>query len=298
MTGSNNHIFTVDKLFNVKDWVVVVTGGGTGIGLMCAQAFANNGARVYIVGRREDALQNVVKVHGSSIQNGGQLIPITADISSKESIADLVNEISKNEKYVNVLVNNAGIATKERTDVTKGDNQNAKALSEELWKTDQTEWEEVYRTNVVGYYYTAVAFLPLLAAATEHCHGYSACILNNASMSGTIKTSQAQFPYNVSKAGVQHLTSMLAYEFSRPAIKVRVNAFSPGIFPSEMTTQESGSDQKSHIPAEGFGQKKGIPADRPGKDDDIAQLVLTLACDTYINGQNVHVDGGFLLAHP
>ncbi|KIJ54142.1 hypothetical protein M422DRAFT_42366 [Sphaerobolus stellatus SS14] len=298
MTGSNNNIFTVDKLFNVKNWVVVVTGGGTGIGLMCAQAFANNGARVYIVGRRSDALQNVIQTHGPSIQNGGQLIPITADISSKESIATLVNEISKKEKYVNVLVNNAGIATKERTDVTKGEDEGVEALRDELWKTDQTEWEEVYRTNVVGYYYTAVAFLPLLAAATEHFHGYSACILNNASMSGTTHVSQAQFPYNVSKGAVQHLTSLLAYEFSRPAVKVRVNAFSPGIFPSEMTTQSSGADQKSHIPAEGFGEKKGIPADRPGKDDDIAQLVLMLACDTYVNGQNVHIDGGFLLRHP
>jgi hypothetical protein len=83
-------------------------------------------------------------------------------------------------------------------------------------------------------------------------------------------------------------------------------SFSPGIFPSEMTGQSiillmgagelltefdlvksSGEDQKSHIPAEGIRERKGIPAGRPGKDDDIAQLVLMLAVNTYINGEVV-----------
>lgn len=100
---------------------------------------------------------------------------------------------------------------------------------------------------------------------------------------------------------------MLAQEFSRTGVKVRVNSFAPGIFATEMTSEfhekvsstllstfffriagESREDQKSFIPAEGFREKKGVPAGRPGKDEDIAQVVLSLAVNTYINGQVVH----------
>lgn len=52
-----------------------------------------------------------------------------------------------------------------------------------------------------------------------------------------------------------------------------------------MSAKSSGEDQKSHLPADNFGEKKGVPAGRPGKDSDIAQLVLMLAVNTYVNGQ-------------
>jgi NAD(P)-dependent dehydrogenase (short-subunit alcohol dehydrogenase family) len=296
MSKTNNPSFRVDQLFNVKDWVVVVSGGGTGIGLMCAQAFANNGARVYIIGRRMEALEQAVEVHGKHIENGGKLIPIQGDVSKKETIADIVRQISSKEQYVNVLVNNAGIAGS-RQDVVKGDTS-AQELSKQLWEVDESMWHDVYRTNVMAYYYMAAAFLPLLAEATTRFHGHSACIVNNASMSGVTRLSQAKFQYNVSKAGTVQLSTMLAQEFRRVGVKVRVNAFSPGVFPSEMTTGKSGPDQKSHISAEGFREKKAVPAGRPGKDEDIAQAVLMLAVDTYVNGQNLCIDGGFLLEHP
>jgi NAD(P)-dependent dehydrogenase (short-subunit alcohol dehydrogenase family) len=103
-----------------------------------------------IVGRRQEALDKAVKVHGKDIANGGQLIPLTGDITSKDSISQLVAEVSRREKYVNVLVNNAGINTAHRHAVEKGD-ESAKALSEQLWGTGMDEWEDVYRTNVIGY---------------------------------------------------------------------------------------------------------------------------------------------------
>lgn len=147
--SSFNSRFAVKNLYNVEGWVCVVSGGGTGIGLMIAQAFANNGARVYITGRRADALENTVKTWGSSLAHPqGKIIPLQADVTSKPSIQNLVTEIGKNEKHVDVLVNNAGIS-KGTSAVEKGDD-NVEELAKELWNEDQNDWEDVYRTNVIG----------------------------------------------------------------------------------------------------------------------------------------------------
>lgn len=69
----NTSDLRVEKLFSVKDYVCVVTGGGSGIGLMAAQALAANGAKVYIVGRRKEVLENAAKTH--SPDEGGSIIP-------------------------------------------------------------------------------------------------------------------------------------------------------------------------------------------------------------------------------
>ena len=148
--AAENAKFAAPRLFNVEGWVAVVTGGGTGIGLMIAQAFANNGARVYITGRRPEALQTAVQNWGKSLVHPrGQLIPVPADCTDKSSIEHLVKEVGKNEKHVDVLVNNAGVSLGTST-VEKGD-ESADALKEQLWNEKLEDWETVYRTNVIGY---------------------------------------------------------------------------------------------------------------------------------------------------
>ena len=147
--ATENAKFGPTRLFNVEDWVCVVTGGGTGIGLMIAQAFANNGARVYITGRRPDALQTAVKTWGKALVHPrGQMIPVPADCTDKASIDGLVREVSKYEKRVDVLVNNAGVSMGTST-VEKG-HERAEALKDELWNESLPDWETVYRTNVIG----------------------------------------------------------------------------------------------------------------------------------------------------
>lgn len=146
---STNQRLSAQSLFSLEDQVAVVTGGGTGIGLMIAQAFANNGARVYITGRRKEVLDKTIETWGIDLANPkGKLIGIQCDITKKESIQALVKQIEQKEEHVNVLVNNAGI-TKGTSEVEKGD-QSADALSDELFGEDQAAWEDVYRTNVVG----------------------------------------------------------------------------------------------------------------------------------------------------
>ena len=152
MNGSSNgnDKFSAQNLFNVQGWTCVVTGGATGIGLMIAQAFANNGARVYIVGRRAEALQTAVDKWGACLAHPtGQIIPLTADIADKTSIEGLVKEIGGKERKIDVLVNNAGISLG-TSEVEKGQ-ESAEALQGELWAEKQGDWESVYRTNVVGY---------------------------------------------------------------------------------------------------------------------------------------------------
>lgn len=82
--SSNNQELELGSVFDVKDRVVLVTGGGSGIGLMITQTLAVNGAKVYIVGRTEEKLEKVVEVHGQNIK--GQVIPIVGDVSTKDGV--------------------------------------------------------------------------------------------------------------------------------------------------------------------------------------------------------------------
>ncbi|OSX59512.1 hypothetical protein POSPLADRAFT_1150956 [Postia placenta MAD-698-R-SB12] len=291
-----NAKFSVKNLFNVEGRVAVITGGSTGIGLMIAQAFANNGARVYVTSRRAETLENAAKKWGSELVHPqGKIIPVTADITDKASIKTLAKEIAKQEKHIDVLVNNAGIDG-DTSSVEKG-HESVQALQKELWNEEFQMWQDVYKTNVIGYFFTTVAFLPLLSAAARGNHTGS--VINISSISGITRTTQHHYAYNTSKAATIQLNLLLAQELRRPGVKVRVNSIAPGIFPSEMTTSGSDDKNKSAIPVdESYGEKKGIPAGRPGREEDMAQAALLLACNEYMYGQVVAVDGGYLLEHP
>ncbi|KAE9393661.1 NAD(P)-binding protein [Gymnopus androsaceus JB14] len=258
---TTNSKFTAKNLFNMSDWTCVVTGGGTGIGLMISQA-----------------VSNVVNTWGSSLAHTqGQLIAIECDITDKKSISNLLN--------------NAGV-TFGRSDVTKGD-ESAEGLSKELFESEDIEkWEDVYRTNVVGYFFMTAAFIPLLAATSSTHRGRTAAVINITSISGITRTSQHQFKYNVSKGAAIHLNTLLAQELRRNAVNVRVNSVAPGIFPSDEM------NKSSILTGEDYGEKKGIPTGRPGEDEDMAQAVVMLACNQYAYGQTIAVEGGYLLEHP
>lgn len=289
-SAENNNDFLLENLYNVKDKVVVITGGGSGIGLMATQAFAVNGAKCYIIGRTMEKLETVAKTYSKGVP--GHIIPIQGDITSKKDIARIYEEISSKEKCVCILVNNAGISSNTLTTEAKS----AEEMKKNLFDNEDSnieDWVDTYRTNVPQCYFMTTAFLPLLQAASEHQHGYSGCVINICSISGIVKTAQHHFAYNASKAAVIHLTKMLGWEIASNGLKIRVNSIAPGVFPSEMTASESGPNQKSELPKEDFEGK--VPAARPGNDRDMGNGMLFVATNQYLNGQTIVIDGGYVL---
>ncbi|KAI4120248.1 MAG: hypothetical protein LQ338_007155 [Usnochroma carphineum] len=287
--ATNNQDFQLQNLFDVKDKVALVTGGGSGIGLMAVQALAVNGARVYIVGRTDDKLERVAETHSQGIS--GQIIPLVADITSKKDIQGLVDEISRREKYLSILINNAGIATSTQ----QGSNSSAEEFKKNLFDNETAEfedWAQIYKTNTAQLYFMTTAFLPLLQKSTDHIPSFSAAVINISSISGIVLKSQNHFAYNASKAAANHVTKMLASEVGNSGVKVRINAIAPGVFPSEMTASDSDENQKSSLPKDKYAH---LPAQRPGNDRDMANAILFAATNQYLNGQIVPVDGGYLL---
>ncbi|KAE8421531.1 hypothetical protein BDV36DRAFT_280609 [Aspergillus pseudocaelatus] len=287
----SNENFKLENLFNVKGKVALITGGGSGIGLMATQALAVNGAKVYITGRTGEKLDRVAELYSKNIQ--GEIIPITSDITDKSSVDKLVQEISSREKYLSILINNAGISSSTQTT----EKEDPKELRKELFESsalDPQEWDDVYRTNVTQLFMTTTAFLPLLQKGSEQEKGWSSTVINISSISGIVKVSQHHFAYNASKAAAIHLTKMLAHEIASSGLRIRVNNIAPGVFPSEMTAGESDEKQKSELAKEKYEGK--VPAARPGKDEDMANAVLFSTTNQYLNGQTVVVDGGYVLA--
>ncbi|KAF2207733.1 hypothetical protein CERZMDRAFT_114933 [Cercospora zeae-maydis SCOH1-5] len=282
------------NLFNTKGRVAVVTGGGTGLGLITAQALCANGMKVYITGRRMEKLHEAEMTDSES---GGSIIGLQMDCNDKESILASVKEISGKEKFLNLLVNNAGV-----TSVNYGPAGAPTGSVEEISRTmfenqNFEDWLSIYQTNVASYYFTSAAFLPLLVKARES-GGYSEAgsILNISSISGITKTSQnGQFSYNASKAATISLTEQLAVEFKRPDLELRVNTLAPGYFPSQMSVDRGeGKSKEFYRDMEGHG----VPFGRFGRPRDYAQAVLNFAMNEYVSGSTLVIDGGWLLAHP
>ncbi|KAH9875794.1 hypothetical protein IAQ61_003258 [Plenodomus lingam] len=283
------------KLFDVSHITALVTGGGTGIGLMITQALVANGAKVYITSRRDEVLKKTDELYD---KGPGQIIPLQGDVSEKDDVKRLYDELCQKEPNgIQLLVNNAGIARDDETKFSSAGQPNMEdpqAISDHFLKSQPENWAATMKTNVGSIYWMSMTFLPLLAKGGKVTPGYSSQIINVSSISGYMKgSSSGQFAYASSKAAATHLGRMLATTFM--GTKVRVNTIAPGVFPSEMTTGSSDEDNKSVIKSE-----MSNPAGRPGKDTDMAATVLFLAGPggVFYNEQVLYPDGGNTLSQP
>ncbi|KAF7196304.1 Short-chain dehydrogenase/reductase SAT3 [Pseudocercospora fuligena] len=305
---AETHHFDVNRLFGVKGYVCVVTGGGTGIGLMATQALAANGAKVYITGRRVEALENAAKSHdpsrsdaqneaqASAVKNsGGQIIPLgPCDVRKKDDLEKVVTELRKKEKYINLLVCNAGVAGPK----AEPKEEDAEDMKKKLWDNESVEeWQQTMETDVTSVYFTTVAFLPLLQDAINTKNGtgserFAPSVITISSMSGLMRHAQGHFSYNAAKGATVHLTKLMSAEFQK--LGVRVNSIAPGYFPSEMTAKESDEKQKSEFPQEKIESAGHVPLMRAGRDEEIGMGILFFTRNHYVNGEILAIDGGVL----
>ncbi|KAL1408334.1 hypothetical protein Q8F55_005142 [Vanrija albida] len=279
----------VSKLFSVSGRVAIVTGGGTGLGLVTATALAENGVRVYITGRRLGPIEEAARFTPRTGE--GKIIAVQADLATKDGIAALRDYVAAREKFVNVLINNHGVFLGRAELDSKP--QTAEALGKAMFEEETFEqWGDLFAIHVSSPFFMTAAFLPLLAAAKDAGFPEPGSVINIASLSGLTRTSQrGQFNYNASKAATIHLSLMQATEFARRGLGIRVNSVSPGYFPSGMSVADFGdkSGDEKH-----WKDEYGIPFGRVGTATDYAQCIISLVVNQYVTGENFVIDGAWL----
>ncbi|KAI5121449.1 hypothetical protein M0805_009557 [Coniferiporia weirii] len=300
MTGISSVSLKMDKLTDLTNKVALVTGGGTGVGLMIAKGLASNGAKVYIAGRRLEVLQRAAELR---FDGEGMLIPIHMDVTDKSSIIAVVDKIRSTDGKLDVLVNNAatdGPKTRASfvSDSTAPKDQPLADYARQLFDIQSFEqWGDLARTNVASLFFVTTAFVGLLVASTHGKKGTMASVINITSGGAHTNLSYGYFAYVSLKAATSHLTQLLATDFSLKQAPIRVNAIAPGVFPSELGGTAEQLEEYTKTP---MGALQPIPARRPGREEEMAALAVYLAssASSYTHGQEILVDGGLMGVNP
>ncbi|KAG0652784.1 Short-chain dehydrogenase reductase SAT3 [Hyphodiscus hymeniophilus] len=272
------------NLFSVKGLVAVVTGGGTGIGLMMAKALEANGAKVYIVGRRLEVLEKASKE-----AKHGNLVPLQCDVTSKADLSKIADHITKADGFINVLIANSGIQGPAGLE-TLDFNSSITEIQDFLWKPDVDDFTSAYRVNASAVYYSVVAFLGLLEAGNRKGNvEQKSQVITTSSISGFDRQPNGGFAYCTSKAASTHLMKEFATVMAPHHL--RFNILAPGIYPSEMA-----ADFIDRLFPDGTFPKTIIPLERAGSIEDMAGaiLFLTSRAGAYLNGNVLVTDGGRL----
>jgi NAD(P)-dependent dehydrogenase (short-subunit alcohol dehydrogenase family) len=245
--------------FGLNGEVALVTGASSGIGRHIADLLAVAGAKVALAARREDRLAAAA---GEIAAMGGECLAIGCDVTKPESVAAAVAGTEAALGPLTILVNNSGVV-----------------VSKPVLEHTEAEWDYVIDTNLKGAWLMAREFAQHLAALKRPGH-----IINIASVLG-LRTLTRVPSYCASKAGLIHLTQVLAVEFARYGI--RVNALAPGYvetdFNREFLRSEAGRKLEARIPLRRIG--------RP-EDLDGALLLLASKAGAYLTGSVIAVDGG------
>lgn len=253
---------SINDIFSVKDKVILITGASSGLGKHFALTLSNAGAKVILSARRKKALDSLSK----NIKNAGnECLVIPLDVSSKQSVTNLIEQSINKMGYIDVLINNAGI-------------------SNPVWFKDLSEesWMNVMETNLNGAFRVAKQVSDLMTK-----QGRPGSIINISSILG-LRVGVQQTSYAVSKAGLTQLTKMMALELARN--NIRVNAIAPGYIQSEMTEDFFNT-------TEGKNYMKRIPQRRYGNPEDLDGAILLLASEasSFMTGSVIPVDGGHLI---
>ncbi|MFE0456230.1 glucose 1-dehydrogenase [Streptomyces sp. NPDC058914] len=236
----------------------VVTGGTSGIGLAAARRFSQEGAHVYITGRRKEALDE------AAATIGGQVTAVQADSADLTDLDRLYATVADAGHRIDVLFANAG----------GGEFATLEQVTEE-------HFDATFDTNVKGVLFTVQKALPLLTdGASVILTGSTAAAVGN----------EAFGVYGASKAAVRSFSRTWANELRHRGI--RVNTIAPGPIQTPgidglAPDDEQAAQLRTHLAST-------VPLGRMGKPEEVASLALFLASDesSFITGTEIHVDGG------
>lgn len=240
----------------------IVTGAGSGIGRACAIALAREGARVALIGRRKDRIEEVAHAIGD------RAFPIAADVSSKSDLDHLLDATISHFGGLNFLLNNAGVLH----------TGNAEQITEE-------QWDDTFNVNVRSVWLLSRAALPHLRKSA------GGSIINIASTLGLVGAKN-RAAYAPSKGAVIQLTKSMAVDHGHE--NIRVNAICPSFVESELTARVIA---KAGDPVTARRERIAAhPIGRLGEPEDIAGLAVYLASDesSWMTGAILPIDGGYL----
>jgi len=233
----------------------LITGGNSGIGLATAKEFVNEGAYVFITGRRDLELAAAVKEIGRNVSG------LQGDVSNLGDLDRLFANIKREKAKLDVVFANAG-----------------GAKFAPLGKITEEHFDSIFDINVKGLLFTVQKALPLMPDG--------ASIILNASIAGSIGTPEWSV-YNATKAAVRSFARTWTTDLKNR--RIRVNAVSPGFIDTPAWHVTEASEQHLKMTS------SSIPVGRPGTPEEIAKAVVFLASDdsSYVTGTELFVDGGF-----
>lgn len=242
----------------LKDKVAIVTGSTSGMGIAIATLFAQEGAKVMVVGRSEERAKKVVD---SIRKDGGIAEYVLADFSDLSTLDPVVEETVAKFGTVDILCNNAG-----------------SGAFEPMMEISLENWNKEMNINCNSVMYLSKKAAPIMKAKG------SGIIINTTSIAG-YNTNGCFGAYVTSKHGEEGLTKAMANELGP---EIRVNAIAPGLIETEGVKGLNNPDAMQMM-------INMSPLKRIGKPIDIARVALFLATEesSFINGQSIRVDGGF-----
>ncbi|CZR64867.1 uncharacterized protein PAC_14766 [Phialocephala subalpina] len=274
------------NLFDVSGKTVLITGGGSGIGRMLAKGYAVNGAKTILVDINPESLLETKEQSSSaakSVERDAKIYTIQGDLSSKEGVDAVVEEVLKNFTFLDVIIHCA--AYRHMNPITFKHGESLEQLEAATKSASWESWDHAFQLNVLAPYFLTAGLVKLLGKAASKGDGSGSVILFSSPAS--VHNHQFVPAYQTSKAAVDHLVRVLAAEFAD--FYIRVNAISPGLVPSGMSDV---NDATSNIHL-----AKDSPARRPGTEEDMVGVAVWLSsrAGAFMDGKVVRIDGGRLL---
>ena len=240
--------------------VALITGGNSGIGLATAKQFVNEGAYVYISGRRDTELAAAVKEIGKNVTG------IQGDVSNLGDLDRLFAQIKREKGNLDIVFANAGAAK-----------------FAPLGKITEEHYDSLFNSNLKGLLFTVQKALPLMSDG--------ASIILNASTAASKAPAPEWSVYSATKAAVRSFARTWTTDLKHR--RIRVNAVSPGFIDTPGLSELLASAEVGEEPLKMIADS--VPLGRFGTPDEIAKAVVFLASDdsSYVTGTELFVDGGF-----